>query len=157
MEKNENALSDWGIATAEESTTTLEQMDDLIIKLRAARDDYEAKKKTATEAHNEYERLESLVVNTLTANKRSKYAVEGVANVHIVVRESFTTPKSAEAKAALFQYIEEKAGREALLGMQSINSNTLNAWAKQESESGVMVIPGLEAPTATEKLSLTRK
>lgn len=139
-----------------QTTTTLEEMDALIVKLREARDEYDKRKKLATEAHDELEKIEALVINTLQANKRTNYKVAGVASVSLSHRESYTTPKTNEAKRALFQYIKDKYGNDTLSSMLSINSMTLNSWAKQESESGVMQIPGLEAPTATETLSVRK-
>ena len=153
---SDDQLNEWDIAESGE-TTTLEQMDDLIRELRSARDEYDAKKKEATEAHNKLEVIENKVINTLVANKKSKYELEGVASVSVSHRESYTTPKTVPAKQSLFEYITKKYGRDALMSMVSINSQTLNAWATKESESGVMSIPGLEAPTATEVLSLRRK
>jgi len=152
-----SAHNEWDIEAQEEQTTTLEEMDELVIKLRKARDAYDAAKKVATEFHDALEALESLVINTLQANKRTKYEVAGVATVSLSHRESFTTPKTPEQKKLLFNYIQEKYGVSTLTGMLSINSQTLNAWASKESEAGVMQIPGLEAPTATETLSVRRK
>jgi len=153
MEENE-----WGMVpeTAEESTT-LEAMDKLVIDMRAARDAYDLAKKASTEAHNKLEAIEALVINALNANKRTKYEVPGIGSVSISHRESYTTPKTPENKQMLFKYIQEKYGDSALTGMLSINSMTLNSWANREAEAGVMSIPGLEAPTATEVLSLRRK
>lgn len=149
--------NEWGLIEEQDETTTLEAMDELIVKLRKARDDYDAAKKVSTQLHNELEAIESLVINTLQANKRSKYEVAGVASVSLSHRESFTTPKTPEQKSLLFKYIHDKYGAGTLTGMLSINSQTLNAWASKESEAGVMQIPGLEAPTATETLSVRRK
>ncbi len=154
---NDTTLQQWDEADAAQTETTLEQMDDLIIELRNKRDIYEEAKKLATAAYNDYEETEKRAINALTANKRTKYEVEGVAMVYMTHKESYTTPKTAGAKAELFNYIGKKYGKEALLGMTSINSATLNAWANQESATGVMSIPGLEAPTATETLNMRRK
>ena len=76
-------MDQWEEAEAPVEETTLEAMDELIVALRAARDEYDAKKKEATEAHNRLELIENKVINTLTTNKRSKYEVEGVASVSL--------------------------------------------------------------------------
>lgn len=149
-------LNEWDVQS-EDTTVSLEQMNELVVSLRAARDEYDARKKLATEAHNVLEEIETKVIQTLQAAKMSKYEVAGVASVSISHRESFTTPKTNEQKKELFDYIKTKFGPESLMSMVSINSQTLNAWATRESEAGVMKIPGLEAPTATETLSVRRK
>lgn len=158
MQEQQITLDEWDQPLEDPNeSVTLSGMDDLIIRLRDARDFHDKKKKEASEAHAALEVVEKLVINTLTANKKTNYNVDGVASVSLSYRESFTTPKTPEQKALLFKYIQEKYGDKVLLGYQSINSQSLNAWAKAESASGVMVIPGLEAPTATEILSVRRK
>ena len=150
-------LDEWTYGQQDTQTVTLEQMDDLVIKLRDARDFHDSKKKEASSAHADLEVIEKLVINTLNANKRTSYAVDGVASISLSYRESFTTPKTPESKTMLFNYMRDKYGQDVLLSYQSINSAALNSWAKQESAAGVMVIPGLEAPTATEILTVRRK
>lgn len=152
-----STLEQWEQQTDNSTGTTLEQLDQLISDLRWARDEYDAKKAQATEAYKALELIETKVINTLNANKKTKYELEGVASVSLSFKESYTTPKTIEQKNALFNYIKGKYGPDALMGMVSINSQTLNAWAGRESEAGVMSIPGLEAPTATETLSVRRK
>jgi len=153
----ETLLSAWDSVGKKDTTVSLEQMNELVIKLRAARDEYDEKKKIATEAYNALEEIEKLVINTLQAAKMNKYEVAGVALVSVLHKESYTTPKTNDDKNKLFTYIKEKYGPDALMSMVNINSQTLNAWAQRESDSGVMQIPGLAAPTATETLSLRRK
>jgi hypothetical protein len=150
------SIEEWD-GLEEPSSLTVEQLDDLIRKLRDARDEYDAKKKASSEAHAALEEVEKLVINTLQAAKKSKYELPGVALVSISHKESYTTPKTNDDKNKLFSYIKEKYGPDALMAMVGINSQTLNAWANKESEAGVMVIPGLAAPTATETLSMRRK
>ena len=150
-------LRQWDEASTEQEGVTLEAMDGLIRELRAKRDEYDEKKAASSAAYKELEEIEARVINALAANKRSKYEVEGVASVSVSHKESYTTPKTNENKQKLFDYIKQAHGPQALMSMVSINSMTLNAWANKESEAGVMVIPGLEAPTATETLSVRRK
>jgi hypothetical protein len=156
MSQEEQWTQEWG-GQAAEPVQSLEAMDALITELRAARDDYEDKKEASSKAHAIYKQLEDRVIKALQTNNRSKYEVEGIAAVHIVSKESYTTPKTNESKMQLFEYIKQKYGQDALTGLTSINSQTLNAFANKESDLGVMVIPGLEAPTVQESLSVRRK
>ena len=157
MTDEQTILDQWNQVDQPSQAVTLEQMDQLLVDLSAKRDRYDELKANATEAHNEYEAQMKLVIDTLNANKRNSYTVEGVASVHIVHKEVYTTPKTNEQKTQLFNFIKEKYGPDVLMSMVSINSQTLNSWANKEAESGVMSIPGLEAPTMQENLSLRRR
>lgn len=138
--------------------TDIGAMDALIIKLRDARRSYDAAKKVSSEEYQKLEAVELDVMNALKSNRRTKFEAEGVALVYITSKEVYTTPKSHEAKAALFDYIKNKYSIEALLGMQSINYQTLNSWANKEVESDpALQIPGLDAPTTTETLTFRSK
>jgi len=155
--KQMDELEQWEQVDSSAAQINVEDLDEMVRKLRALRDEYEAKKKLSSEAHDAYEQQEALVINTLQSLKKSKYELEGVATVSISHRESYTTPKTIDDKNKLFTYIKEKYGPDALMTMVSINSQSLNAWANKESDTGVMQIPGLGAPVATETLSLRRK
>lgn len=137
--------------------STLEQMDSLILELRRAREEYEAKKLVATEAHDKLEIVEKKVIGALKANKRTKFEAEGVALVYISEKEVYRVPKDNESKKKLFNYIKNKYGDEVLMAMAGVNHQTLNSWANKEVEAGVMEIPGLEAPTMQETLNMRRK
>jgi len=146
----------WDTAEVPMDQMTLEQMDQLIIQLKEARTEYDAKKKILTEAGNVLEEIEQKIVAALKANNRTGYGVDGIGKVSYYIKESFTTPKTNEAKAQLFDYIQGKYGEDVLTTMISINSQTLNSWANKESEAGVMQIPGLDAPTGKEILSFRK-
>lgn len=132
-------------------------MDQLLLQLKEKRDAYDRAAEAKTLAHNELEAMEALVLNTLRANKRTSYSVQGIGTAYIIEKEVYRTPKTNEDKIKLFNYIKEKYGSEALMSMTSIVHQTLNSWANKESESGVMSIPGLEAPTMTETVGMRGK
>lgn len=146
----------WDTEEKQLDQMTLEQMDRLVIALKSARLDYEEHKKVAANAAAKVEEIEKKLIAALKANNRTGYGVDGVGKVSFYIKESFTTPKTNEAKKELFDYIVDKYGGEALMTMTSINSQTLNSWANKESEAGVMQIPGLEAPTGKEILSFRK-
>jgi DNA-binding transcriptional regulator YbjK len=161
MEKEQEPLSladQWQAETAStEAASTLEQMDDLIQRYAKAREKYDEQKAVATDLYKESEELKKQVINALKANKRTKFETEGVGTVFIVEKEIYTVPKVADDKTRLFNYIKDKYGADTLMSMVGINHQTLNGWANREVESGVMQIPGLEAPTMDESLSFRRK
>ena len=150
-----NQLEDWNEPVAT-TPATLEAMDALIAEYVAARDDYDRKKEESNKANAVKDELKDKVIAALKANGRSKYDAPELGLVYISSKEVYPTPKTTEDKAQLFTYIQAKYGPQALLGLQSIHSATLTAWANKEAESGVMKIPGLEAPTMQETLNYRR-
>lgn len=147
----------WSATPAEVSTTTLAQMDELGAKIQLARQEYELKKKASAEAHGVLEELQQMMIGLLKANGRTKYEVEGVGLMYFSEKESYTIPKDPASKVALFNYISSKYGVDVLNGMISINHNTLNSWANEETKDGLTVVPGLDAPTMSEVFYFRRK
>jgi hypothetical protein len=133
-------------------------LDQMILAMNKAWDDYEIVKKQAASLLTEYNQKEADVINTLKAINKTKYFVEGVGNVSLVKRLSYKLPDNIENKEALFAYIRQTYGEDALKGMVSINSNKLNAWAKEENESKPGIeIPGLGSPSESFGISIRKK
>ena len=138
--------------------TQIADMDQLILKLKEARQSYDAAKKRSAEEYHKLEEVERDVINALKSNNRTKFEAEGVALVYITNKEVYTTPKTPEQKQKLFQYIEDKYGGDVITGMLSINHQTLNSWANKEIEADpTLHIPGLDAPTSVETLTFRSK
>jgi hypothetical protein len=136
---------------------TLKQLDDLIAQLKQAREEYDEKKKLATEANNKCEALENTLMDILEKLGKTSYTAEGVAKVTRVSKLVFRVPANGEQKKDLFKYISSKYGEDALLGLSTINHQTLNSWANRElAEANVGQIPGLEAPTSVDYLQVRK-
>lgn len=142
----------------ETESVTTEMLDQAVAKIRQLRSHYEAKKQEATNAHNELEEAENVVANLLKASGKTKYEAEGVGLAYLVTKETYTVPKSTDAKQKLFEYITKKYGRDTLMQMVGINFQTLNSWAKKELEADPLIeIPGLDQPTAEAILHFRKK
>lgn len=149
---------EWGMQTQPTVPMSIEAMENLIQRLKVARELYDEAKALSSAKYHELEEVEKEVMNALKSNNRSKFEAEGVALVYISTKEVYPTPKTPEAKSELFNYIQAKYGAHALTNMQSINHNTLNSWANKEVEADpTLVIPGLDAPSAVETLNFRKK
>jgi hypothetical protein len=135
----------------------LSQMDALVAEYKATRKDYEDKQAIQAEAYHKYEEAEAKVINALVASGKSKYFVDGIGTVYLTTKSSVTTPKTADEKLALFNYIKEKHGEEALTNYLSIHSKSLNSFVNKELEANpTLKIPGLSTPTVTTGLNFRK-
>lgn len=151
-------MEEWMPQQGESITVTVEQLDESVARMRQLRKAYDDKKSEATLAHNELEESEKILKNLLKASGKSKYEAEGIGLAYIVTKETFPTPKTNQQKTALFNYIKEKHGADALMSLVGVNHNTLNSWAKKELEADPLVeIPGLDQPTSEEILHFRKK
>lgn len=151
-------LNEWDQAETQPETLTVEAMDQMIQELRHAKESYEELQAKADEVKEVYTKQRSKIIDALTTLKRRDYSVDGAGHVYISQKEVYNTPKTNQDKTALFNYIKEKYGPDALMSLVSINSQTLTSWANKETETGeVMSIPGLDQPTMVETLNFRKK
>jgi hypothetical protein len=153
-------VSEWDLETREVTTA---ELDELVISLKAARNEYDIAKTISSDRGVVVDELENKLVELLVAANKKSYEVDGVARVTVVNRTSVTTPKTPEEKEALFAFLEKKFGREGLIAYQSVNSMTLNSLYNKEYEEAIE--KGLEfemgavlaMPTITRKLQVRSK
>lgn len=151
-------INEWMPQQAQQVEVTTQSLDQAVEKMRDLRQQYEAKKAEATQAHDLLEQAEQDLVNLLKAAGKSKYEAEGIGTASISVRYSYKVPNDPTKKTDLFNYIKGKYGPEVLMTMVGIHSQTLNSFAKKELEADPTTsIPGLEEPTASEVLSFRKK
>jgi len=148
-------LDEWDEAGAQEVST--KELDELVVNMQETYADYEKEKKIATETRLAYEELQKKVLEMLKKAGKTKWNVDGLGTVSIRGRYQYTTPKGLTSKGALFEYIKQKHGPDALMGLLSIHSGTLNSFANEEKEREPLVeIPGLDPPTHRESLSFRK-
>lgn len=145
-------LDQWNEVAAEEVSTA--QLDELAKLMNEQWNEVEKAKKAAEAVRETYDQTESRLLELLKKAGKTKYVVEGLGTLSISTKFMVRTPKTPEEKQALFNFIRESKGPEVLMGLVSINSNTLNSFVNEEKKVNPLVsIPGLEAPTARETLS----
>ena len=64
---------------------------------------------------NGKEIYEGDILIELKASNKTKYEAEGVGLAYLVTKETYTVPKSTDAKQKLFEYITKKYGRDTTL------------------------------------------
>ena len=156
---SENLLEQWDQADQDQPPAlTVEQMDGLIENLRVTKKAAESAQEQADLVKAQYSEARDQVLKALITLKRDNYAVDGHGLAYISRKEVYTTPKTNQDKNALFTYIKEKYGPDALMSLVSINSQTLTSWANKETETGeIQSIPGLDQPTMIETLNFRKK
>lgn len=144
----------------EKREVTVQELDEAVINYKRAKEEYDKASAVSSEKHEEAEKLKLKVLDLLTASGKNSFIVDGVATVTVTQKSQVTTPKTIEQKEKLFNWIENKLGKEGLLAYQSINYNTLNSLynsmmeetlKKNEEWNG---IDGIELPTVVRTLSI---
>lgn len=149
--EQEMDLEAWDAVDTKE--ISLEEMDAKIKALQEKWAEVEAIKAKASEARAQYDDQERRVLELLKAAKKSKYSVDGLGTVYISNRYITRVPKGLAEKQALFNWIKEQKGPDTLMGMVSINHQTLNSFLNKEyEEKPGTTVPGVEAPTHEETL-----
>jgi hypothetical protein len=142
-------------------TLDMAEMDALILRSQQLYEDYEGKKKIASEALAEYDKVEAAIMQALRDAGKKTYKVDGLGTVSLVQKSQVTVPKSIEAKKRFFQYLRTK-GEDVLFGLTTVNSNTLNSWYQREldeaSANGILgfSVPGVDAPTMRETMAFRK-
>lgn len=129
-------------ATAEVSVADLDQ---LVSDIQAVKGELEKIDVQYTEQQKKYKELLYKGEQMLDGLGRKSYQVPGIGTITKVVDNSYKMPEGLSERLQLFEYIQNKYGRDALLGYQSINHQTLNRFVKDETGMGDKV-PGLAAP-----------
>lgn len=141
---------------------SVNELDVLVKELKVARGEYDAAKSISNDLHAKAEELENKLVALLTEAGKSVYEVEGVARVTIVSKTQVTTPKTIEQKEALFNWIEQKYGKDARLAYQTINYQSLNSLYNKAMEEAVLKgeeldIKGVDLPMVVKTLQVRSK
>ena len=139
MQETQDAsdLSAWE-TPVEVTEVTLQMMDDAVKALIAKKHEYEELDKVLKALGAEWDSLEEKLIGLLQASNKKSYKVDGVANVSVSLRSSYKVPSTVENKVKLFNYIEAKHGREALLQLQGINSGLTGSVVARAWVSAVM-------------------
>lgn len=120
-------------------------------------------KELKTAAEKELSTAKWEVLKLMEELELDKQQVPGYGSCSISNRTSYKTPKTPEAKRALFNWISETKGKDVLANMISINSATLNSFTKEEfanamaSEDFDFTIPGLEEPSISQDIRFTKE
>ena len=140
--------------------TSLLEMEALMELLAEAKSQLEELADVEKKIQENRKKLENQILKKLKEVGNTSY-VSKFGRASIKTTLSYKIPKDLEAKEQLFEYIKSK-GDDVYMSLLSVNSQTLNAWAKQETqnaiESGVFPfsIPGLDEPISYETISFRK-
>jgi len=142
------------------SDTKLSEMEELVFNLSLAKKQLEAIANEEKKIQVIRRDLENQILVKLKEIGNNSY-VSKFGRASIKTTMSYKTPKDAHAKQQLFDYIKGK-GDDVYMSLLSVNSQTLNAWAKQELQHAIdsgtfpFSIPGLDEPIPYETISFRK-
>jgi hypothetical protein len=154
-------MSDNKVNENQESVnTSLSEMEALLERLSIAKESLESLAAQEKEIQAVRRSLENKIMSKLKEVGNTSY-ISKFGRASIKTSLSYKTPKDAQAKQQLFDYIKAK-GDDVYLSLLSVNSNTLNAWAKDELRHAIEIgtfpfsIPGLDEPIPYETISFRK-
>jgi len=141
---------------------TVEELDNLCLKIKDKRAEIDAKKDELSELNGHLEELSITAVAALKELDRKNFQSK---HGTITRKEQWyvNMPKDLNAKRELFEYLKERGVFE---DFATVNHNTLNSFFTEEWEAAEakgpdaiveFSIPGLEAPKCRESLGFTKK
>ena len=138
-------------------SVTVETFETLCRELKEKRDLYEFKKREASEVNSEVEAIENKLAECLHESGKDSYKSE-FGTVGLSFRTSYRVPQG-EGREEFFNYLRSRG---VFDGIITVNSQTLNSWARKEIEAAqekgeVLEIPGLGDPTITPTISFRKK
>ena len=144
------------------SRDKLDQLKDSLAKMVTLKELHKKNKEVNAKVHAEFEKFESKAMGILKDTGLVEFRNE-THTIKLSVKKSVLVPKTLHDKRALFAWLREHKGEDALTGFQSIASTTLNAFYKEElkehqNKTGELEfhIPGVAMGASIEKLSLTK-
>lgn len=113
--------------------TTVTELNAMIDLAFEKKQEYMMQKKMATDLHSELSQMQGKIIDTLEALGRTGFD-STTCKFSYSHRESFQTPKTREEKQELSNYMQSKYGADAFWTYFSVNSRTLQTFAKEELE-----------------------
>jgi len=135
------------------------ELDQLVEEMFKARREYQDADKVKKALGEKMDELEGKVVDALTSLEKDNWDSSS-CKVSISHRTSVRVPKEREEKLAFFSYLQEKGVFE---DMVSVNSNTLNAYYKEQLEQALeqgdvdFRIPGIGEASIKKTLQVRAK
>jgi len=134
---------------------TVKQIEAMIAESFRMKEQYAEAKKIASEYYNKLSKIQAEVIEVLMDLGKTKY-VSDSGTFSFKVNETFRVPKTPEDRERFFNFLKEK---EIYEDMITVNSATLNSWAKLEIENSTELdyqIPGLEKSPPSFKASMLK-
>lgn len=142
---------------------TLEDLEAMCQRIADQRDEVARIAQEKNKAAATLESLESRFLEVLVALDRKNFQSAKHGMFYITGKSSVKTPKTDEEKTAFFNYLREKGGEALVLKYMTVNSQSLNAFykeefdlAKERGEAMDFTIPGVGEPTIVPSLGIRK-
>lgn len=154
----------WAQTAAQGAKVTLEEVEELLTKYRAMREEIARFREEKTAKEKEFSDLEGKVIEAMQATGKSKVYVEGMGTAYFIDKLVVPTPKTNADKKAFFAWLEAEYGAEFLTEKLSVNHQTLQSLYNaafeeftEKKKDGIFSIPGLQEPTSLRSLGFRKE
>ena len=141
----------------EQSQITVNEMDNLIEKLRDAKDEHKIKSDAAKIAKAAYDTLQLKLLAALEELDKDTYIAKS-GRITRVIKMAVRVPKTLDEKRAFFNWLRQNRGDEVADSYMSVNSQSLNTLYNEmvdeyAGRGEILTMEGIEPPTIRESLS----
>lgn len=138
------------------SPLTVDQLDKKLTELRELDDKYKELKGELTALGDLVDAKKYEMLNILEALDRQNYTLPGVGMASKVTEKRFKMPEDTTQREAIFKYIADTYGKEALYGYTTIHATKFNSFVNEELATG-KTVPGVGAPTVDTYVKFLRR
>lgn len=119
--------------TWEQKEVSVSQLNAEVERLVELEKDYNEKKRIYKESDDAYEAQRAKILNLLMDAGVTKYHAEGYGTISMALKRQASVPKNPLDKKLMLEYFES-LGPELYNSYVTVNSMTLNAYIKEQSE-----------------------
>ena len=149
----------WYDDESELSNLSVSELDNLVAEVVNQRNKLETLQRQMKEENEILRKMQGKALALLKDIKRDSYK-SPAGTLGITRRTSVKMPRDPEARERFFSHLKEQNLYDNMI---TINSQTLNAWYKQEFDQATLEkrvsefsVPGLEPPVITEIVRVTK-
>ncbi len=138
-------------------TVTTEELDFAVKGLKDLEEDYDAKKKVSSEAHEKFENQRTFLLELLKKANKTRYHVTGLGTVSMAIKTQVKTPKDPASKKLMVEYFQT-LGPELFNHYMSVNHMTLNSYVNEQLATDPdFNLPGVGEKTETPELRFRKE
>lgn len=161
--ENQRCMMEEFAEAGRDVTITTEDLDNKVKEMKDAEATYKTAKTISNDLHAEFQTHQMQLIAMMQAANKKKYHVDGLGTASVVEKLKVKTPKTLEAKQALYDWIQTRDGKDGLVAQTTVNYATLQRIYNEAFEEAKLAgtldtfkVDGVDTPEAEYSLSFRK-